>query len=431
MRKMTAATIIMLLLTVLLLCGCAGEKDEISTPETNQDSLTVEIDADKVFKIVVIHGNKPFTILRNDNRNLIDSAVDSINGKYVLNSVLGKTRPGDYDIVSFYDAGRNLIASFCIIRCKDGSTGICDNNFQNDRVYTNCDDRDGLDTLVLSVVDEITAFNPGADPDSLTVSINAEKIYEVFVSRRETDGPHSFRSFTVQRKYNGDLIDKVVNLLNGEYVFNSIVDENFSSRTDCIALRDADGSLTARYYIIGCKDGSTGIWDESAPKELVYTKDDGGESLEALVQCVLDDYEIFDPETDPDPLTVEIDADKVYGVEIYHNYQTFKVLREDNGELIDTAVRLINGEYAFNSVWYNDRSGSGNSIAFYDADGNLIAVYTVIRCEDGTSGIWNESLNNHFLYMKDDGGKGLKDLIQSVLDDAFAKGLTTVHYRIS
>ena len=100
-------------------------------------------------------------------------------------------------------------------------------------------------------------------------------------------------------------------------------------------------------------------------------------------------------------------------IDLYWNYCSYSVRREDSNSLIGNAIELLNGDYLLYARWINNGTGSGNHIDLYDAEGNIQKSYYIFMSEDGPLSIWEEG-TAHFNYRREDGRDNLQEIVKMI-----------------
>ena len=117
-------------------------------------------------------------------------------------------------------------------------------------------------------------------------------------------------------------------------------------------------------------------------------------------------------------LQVSIEPDTAAQIDLYWNYRSYSVRREDDSALIGRVLELLNGTYVLHARWVNSGTGSGDHITFYDAEGKLLKSYYIFRSDDGPFSLWEEG-TEHFNYRRSDGRDSLPEIVKSIADEQY------------
>lgn len=88
-------------------------------------------------------------------------------------------------------------------------------------------------------------------------------------------------------------------------------------------------------------------------------------------------------------MTVAVDPGTVEAVDIYWNYQSYRIGRGDDPTGLEDLIDFINGEYTAVENIVNTATGSGNEIVIYDSNGTESFRFSVWELEDGTFSLGN------------------------------------------
>ena len=88
-------------------------------------------------------------------------------------------------------------------------------------------------------------------------------------------------------------------------------------------------------------------------------------------------------------MTVAVDPGAVEAIDIYWNYQSYRIERGDDPSGLEDLINFINGEYTAVENIVNTGTGSGNEIVIYDGDGTESFRFSVWELEDGTFSLGN------------------------------------------
>ena len=118
---------------------------------------------------------------------------------------------------------------------------------------------------------------------TLHVDIDAEAIMRI-------DLYWSYRLYTIQREDSSNLIDKSIEMLNGEYAVYSKWINNGTGSGNHIDLYDSEGNVLKTYYIFISEDGQFSIWEEGT-EHFNYQREISKDNLQEIVKTIaIDQY---------------------------------------------------------------------------------------------------------------------------------------------
>ena len=108
---------------LFLLIAFAGCSQKLGEDQPIADTLSVEIDPQKVAKIDLYWNYQTYTVLSENQYAFVHDAVALINGSYSAGGRWSNDRTGSGDRITFYDMDGNPLAEYFFIR-REGMEGV-------------------------------------------------------------------------------------------------------------------------------------------------------------------------------------------------------------------------------------------------------------------------------------------------------------------